>query len=285
MISNEDAEDILREGGKNIRKYYDNPQFLKPQNKNIGSNLSVDWVTEADISTQVLMTRLFRKADPRCWCMGEEGRNSYISRILNPKNSERTMYLVDPVDGTNNLKNGSKYFGTIVAEIRGCVTTRAWLHNTLTDEIMFAELGGGAYLNGERIHTAPKEALKDMKGFVRAKYCDEHVDNIRAVREQFNSSTTLGSCMHEYWHIAAGVIGNDRREIENNAQFAAYTNTKLHDHLGGALIVTESGGVALVRETGEPYTVHDAGKNVIVAASRENLEMVKELLFSDEFNP
>lgn len=133
----ETAIDIAREAGALLATYYE---------RGIGYDLKGDFdlVTEADRASETLVVERLQTHFPSHNILGEEGG-------LREKSSEYCWY-VDPLDGTTNFAHGFPMFNVTMGLERAGELIAGVIYDPLRQEMFAAELGGGAFLNGRRIH-------------------------------------------------------------------------------------------------------------------------------------
>jgi len=68
-------------------------------------------------------------------------------------------WVLDAIDGTENLKNGLKYCSISLGLVYENDTVFGIVYNPLTNEMFYAEEGEGAFLNGVRIHVSKSNNL------------------------------------------------------------------------------------------------------------------------------
>jgi myo-inositol-1(or 4)-monophosphatase len=109
-----------------------------------------DWVTEADVAVERLISERLAAAFPSDGFQGEEGG---IAR------GGSLRWVVDPIDGTANYMRGSRRFCVSLA----CLEDRTPLIGVVVapalGETYVARQSGGATLNGTPIHAAETTAL------------------------------------------------------------------------------------------------------------------------------
>lgn len=64
---------------------------------------------------------------------------------------EKGLWIVDPIDGTNNFVNGLPHFAVSVAFVRNGRAELGVIYNPVSGECFYAERGQGAFLNGTRL--------------------------------------------------------------------------------------------------------------------------------------
>lgn len=78
--------------------------------------------------------------------------------------SDDYVWIVDPLDGTNNYWIGNPYFSVSIAlEHRGEIVLGV-VYNPVADQLFWAEKGNGAFLNGTRMHVNDRSELEKAIG-------------------------------------------------------------------------------------------------------------------------
>jgi histidinol-phosphatase len=108
-------------------------------------------VTEADVRSEEAIRDLLMKRFPSYGFYGEETGKSDM-------NAE-SVWLVDPIDGTKSFVRECPFFSTQIALMRGGRFVLGVSMAPAYDELAWAEAGGGAFLNGKRIHVSKVAAL------------------------------------------------------------------------------------------------------------------------------
>lgn len=112
-------------------------------------------VTRADTEAEVAIRETIKKAFPDHGFLGEEygteeGTSSYV-------------WIIDPIDATKNYIRRIPIFGTQIALMKGDELVLGVSNAPLLKELLYAEVGEGAFLNGEPIKVSdvsqPKDAM------------------------------------------------------------------------------------------------------------------------------
>ena len=112
-------------------------------------------VTLADRGAEKIIRETIKQAFPDHGFLGEEygieeGDSPYV-------------WIIDPIDATKNYIRKIPIFGTQIALMKGAELILGVSNAPLLNEILYAEAGGGAFLNGEPISvsnvTHPEEAM------------------------------------------------------------------------------------------------------------------------------
>ena len=112
---------------------------------------AIDLVTELDRASERLIHTALRRAFPAFGFLGEERGERF----------ERSPYrwIVDPLDGTNNFVHGLPIFGVSSGlEHRGGIVVGV-IYDPIRRELFAATKGGGAFMNGKRIHVSRTKRL------------------------------------------------------------------------------------------------------------------------------
>jgi myo-inositol-1(or 4)-monophosphatase len=140
------AVEIAREAGALLSRYFERKVAFELKGE-------FDLVTEADRASEGLVVERLRSHFPSHGITAEEGSSQASA-------SEYRWY-VDPLDGTTNFAHGYPMFNvTLALENRGELIAGV-IYDPIRDELFSAERGGGAYLNGRRIHVSRTERLQD----------------------------------------------------------------------------------------------------------------------------
>jgi myo-inositol-1(or 4)-monophosphatase len=167
------------------------------------------------------------------------------------------MWVIDPLDGTNNYAHRFPFFAVSVALYRNRRPQLAVIYNPLHDEMYHAEKDAGAYCNDEKIAVSKVSDLQQSllaTGFYyeRGDVMDRTLEQIRAfLTNPINGVRRAGSACMDLCNVAAGRVDG-------------YWELKLGpwDYAGGVLLVTEAGGKVSNVEGGE-YDL--AQENILVS--------------------
>jgi len=110
-------------------------------------------VTEADRRAEAAIRAVLTARFPHYGFYGEEGGQQGMQ--------SECVWLVDPLDGTKSFVRDTPYFSTQIALMRRGELVLGVSSACVSGERAWAERGGGAWLNGERIHVSDRAALAD----------------------------------------------------------------------------------------------------------------------------
>lgn len=251
-----------RAAGQTIIRAYSELDRVEVDAKGIN-----DFVTNVDKEAEAAITYQIRKAYPEHTIVGEEsGENR-------GKDSDY-MWIVDPLDGTNNFVNGIPHFAVSIALQHKGVTQVGVIYDPIRDELFSALRGKGAKLNDFRVRVNKSNDLTNTliaTGFpFKARQHTETYMNIFA--EIFTQCADLrraGSAALDLAYVAAGRM-DGFFEI----------GLKPWDIAAGDLICREAGGTVTDFVGGHNYL---ATGNIIAGSPKVTTKIVKSMrpLLSD----
>ncbi len=109
-----------------------------------------DVVTELDLASEEVIVEAIRTAFPHHQIVGEE------AGVVDPSNDDAWVWLVDPLDGTNNLAIGLQAYVVGVALCRDRVPVVGVVHDPIAGRTWSAVRGGGAFGPSGRLSARPR---------------------------------------------------------------------------------------------------------------------------------
>ncbi len=106
-------------------------------------------VTEVDVACEHRIREILDAACPDYGFYGEETGQYDMDA--------EAIWLIDPLDGTKSFVRGYPFISTQIALMRGGELVLGVSSAPLFDEVAWAELGQGAYLNGESLQVSEVE--------------------------------------------------------------------------------------------------------------------------------
>ncbi|MFD9127174.1 inositol monophosphatase family protein [Kitasatospora sp. NPDC059571] len=230
-------------------------------------------VTAADREAEVIISRRLRDLLP-VPVVGEEAVSADPA-LAEALRSEPAAWLVDPVDGTANFVAGRPDFAVMASLVRSGRTVASWIYQPVTRTSYAAELGAGAWRNGERLVRPPvADDPEKWRGSVKSRYLDPALHHRMQTRARaFGRITTgLRSAGMEYPQLAEG-----------EQEFILYWRTLPWDHAPGSLLVTEAGGVS-ARLDGSDYRPDPPGceDGLLVACDPAVWERTRAILMGTD---
>jgi myo-inositol-1(or 4)-monophosphatase len=188
-------------------------------------------VTEVDAALQNEIQSQLKHHWPNISMLGEEMPNAEQTSML--KHSEAGLWVLDPLDGTTNFTTSFPIFGLSLAYVKGGKTIAAVIYDPNRKECFTAEIGKGAFLNGEKMGLAQTDKLSNCVANVDYKRLTAELSNRLVSCPPYRSQRNMGSCVLEWCWLAA-----------NRIQLYLHGGQQLWDHAAGRLILAEAGGVA-----------------------------------------
>lgn len=188
----------------------------------------IDLVTEVDKLSEDIILNHIKNTYPEHAILSEE------SGIF--ENESDYLWIIDPLDGTNNYANGIPWFGISIALQYKRETVLGVVYVPVMDEIFSAIKGEGAFLNERKLEVGCKNSLNESivaSGFPydrsihevnNVSYASKIIPKIRGFRRG-------GAAAIDLSYVAAGF-------------FDGYweVDVKTWDVAAGILLVQESGG-------------------------------------------
>lgn len=222
--------------------------------KYTSKSTAVDMVTEVDILSEKIIIDKIKATYPDHAILSEEEGEI--------KRESEYLWVIDPLDGTNNYLHAFPIFCVSIALKKGEETVLGVVYVPRLDEMFYAIKGEGAFLNGEKIEVARKEFLEQCiltTGFPYDKKISKHnnVNLFNNLVTEIQGVRRTGSAAFDLCSVACGRIDG-------------YWELKLGlwDLAAGALIVEEAGGKVITsylnKENGELGFNIIAGNEIVV---------------------
>ena len=217
-----------------------------------------DYVTKYDVEEQNFLEIRLRELWPEGDFLGEE----QLEYEFVPDG-----FIVDPIDGTANFVFGIPHYCISIAVTEGGKIVQAVVFNPVADEMYWAELGRGSYLNNERIQNPDLAFEETFFGIGGSPYDPASIEptvNLIATILKRADIRRLGSAALDLCYVANGRQG---------AYFEFYV--KPWDIAAGLLIAREAGVTVTTMEGKEPPL--DRSLSILAAGPKIYAEM-KEIL-------
>ena len=228
------AEEVARGAGEILRRNYGRRQSIHFKGE-------INLVTDVDRRSEEYIMGRIRSAFPDHGILSEES-----SEHLSPS---PFRWIIDPLDGTTNYAHNYPCFCVSVALERDGELLAGAVFDPLLSESFTASVGGGAFLNGERIAVSGIEDLRRSllaTGFAYdvKESTDNNLDFFREFVFTGQAIRRDGSAALDMCYLACG-------------RFDGFWELKLHpwDTAAGLLLLREAGGVA-TRLDGSTYDIH-----------------------------
>lgn len=222
---------------------------------------AVDLVTRVDRASEAWLVGEIRRRFPDHGILAEEGGGA-DGRPGAP------VWVVDPLDGTTNFAHGIPIWSVSIGVVDDAGPLAGVVYDPNRNECFTAVRGGGAFLDGRRLHVTSGVPLPEallVTGFpydLRTSDVD-NLDHFARFMKRSRAVRRLGSAAIDLAWVAAG-------------RFDGFWELKLHpwDVAAGALLVREAGGV-VTRFGGEAW---DVFSDEIVAGHPELAASLHEVL-------
>ncbi len=195
----------------------------------VDSKEGMEWVTEADYMAEDLLRSELTSLLPGSAFMGEESWNGEFP--------PPPMWIVDPLDGTNNFASGIPFYCVSIALSDADGLSLGCIHDPVHRETFMALRGGGAWLNGRSIGVSNGKKLSDVilaTGFPYSRTEKDLTFDIGVLRSFLGRARGIrrcGSAALDLAYTAAGRLGGFWEQKLNPWDMAA-----------GVLLVREAGG-------------------------------------------
>jgi myo-inositol-1(or 4)-monophosphatase len=145
-----------------------------------------------------------------------------------------TIVVIDPVDGSRNAIAGIPFYCTSIAVAEGKSVgdiVLSYVLNLINGDEFWAEIGKGAFLNGERI-SSQKDYILYLTAY-EAQTPAKDIPRIIPLLSESRKTRCLGATALDIAYLAHGSI----------SIFANPSPSRSFDFAGGWLLVQEAGGV------------------------------------------
>lgn len=223
--------------------------------------------TEADLLSEAFVIKKIRENYPDHGILSEEDAFARELKVEGAK-ADQYLWLIDPLDGTNNFYNKVPFFCVSLALNRGNETLVGVVYNPVSCELFYAIKGKGAFLYrliGNQEVRVKLEAGKNKKRFnealLSANLTSKRVEKDLLKRfPEVRAMRRLGSAALEMSYVAAGMLD-------------AYWEYRLQPwDMAAAGLICKEAGVKISDITGEEYSPF--GASVLTA----HPALYKELL-------
>jgi myo-inositol-1(or 4)-monophosphatase len=195
---------------------------------------AVNPVTATDKAAEELIRTQLLQAFPEHRIYGEEAGDGGASGEAS--NSAQPVWLVDPLDGTNNFAHGFPHFCVSLGLVVNGSVMVGVVYDPLRDDVFAARRGRGAWLNGNTIHVSGVQKLSQAflaTGFpyTRRTAAFNNVEMLDCFLRRSQGVRRAGSAALDMAYVACG-----RFDGFWEPQLSAW------DVPAGLLLVEEAGG-------------------------------------------
>ena len=227
---------LAREASKYILQNIDRLDRIKVHEK-----AKDDYVSSVDQSIDAFIIEKLQTLYPEHTILTEE------SGLINGTENSDYLWVIDPIDGTNNFINGIPIFGISIALLYKNEPVVGVIYQPMTDELFSASLGEGSKLNNVRIRITdnpnciPCVLLSKIENLPPAALVKKLPISVKyriigtaAISVAYQAA---GRCQLFYaknlklWDIAAGII--IAKEAGASVQYKSSTNFAFEDFTVG----------------------------------------------------
>lgn len=223
-----------------------------------------DLVTVADLAAEQRLSEALVRLAPGSVVLGEEAVAADRSR-LDLLAGAAPVWIIDPIDGTNNFVRGSPRFAVIVAYAERGVVTGGWIYAPTQAVMVMAARGAGAWSEGRRLEVAAPAQGLTGSAYGRSTGGLRHAQRLLE-SGQVTTIVNRGSSGLEYLEIALG-----------QSHFTLHSRALPWDHAAGMLIVAEAGGTTGFLD-GAPYDPRRIERAPLAAANAAAWRLVQDLV-------
>lgn len=218
-----EVEKAAREAGEFIQKESQNFDINRTEKKGLN-----DFVSYVDKGSEKMLVEKLSQLIPEAGFITEEGTSKKVGL--------KYCWVIDPLDGTTNFLHGFHPYSISIALMEYDEIVAGVVYEAGGGESFYAWKGGGAWLNGERIHVSKAERLADSlvaTGFPYNDFMkiDAYMNLLTYLCRNTHGIRRLGSAAIDLAYVACG-----RFEV-----FYEY-GLKQWDIAAGTIIVREAGG-------------------------------------------
>lgn len=188
-----------------------------------------NFVTKADLASEKAIIDIISHNFPKDHILSEEG--SELEKLLKAKH----LWVIDPLDGTNNFKHQRRCSCVSIAYVEDGITLLAAVYDFYHEELYFAQKGKGAFLNNKPIQVS-KETKLSQSVIATDNAADEqsyrkNLESILSLKP-IPWTTMMGSGVMGQCSLASGKV-----DLFFNAYIYPW------DHAAAFLIIEEAGGI------------------------------------------
>ena len=215
--------DIARRAGAYIRE-----ERKKFSLESVERKHAHDYVSYVDKGSEQLIVAALKDLLPDAGFITEE---QTAQRGLSP-----LCWVVDPLDGTTNFIHQYPPYAVSIALLQGKDIMIGVVYEICADECFYAWKGGGAYVDGSRLHVSTQKIQDALLCFQLPYNSDAYKPTIQRLIDTFygnvGSIRMCGSAAMALCYVAAGRLDGYAEQYIGQWDFMA-----------GSLIVMEAGGI------------------------------------------
>lgn len=250
------------------------PRFERLACHEITEKSPGDLVTVADTEAERRLEEALTPLITGSLVVGEEGVAENSER-LTALESDKPVWIVDPVDGTKNFANGTPCFAVMVALCHNQHPLAAWIYDPVNDCAVHAVKDQGVFETDDRsttqLHLSADRPVSAMRGSIGPRRTKE----LNAIRD--SGDTSIPTLVKRYRCVGREYMDLARGKL----QFLRYGgNLKPWDHVPGVMIHREMGGFDAMTNSQIPYPIPYKNHNdtILLADRSESWRELTELI-------
>ncbi len=229
----------VRVAGKIVLEKFGNLSGIRTK-----SNI-YDYVTEADIEAEEAIIRILSEEFSEHGILAEESGLH--------KGSNEFLWVVDPLDGTNNYSVGLPFFCVSIALVQGIEPVLGVVFDPLREDLFVGVKKQGAKCNGKKIVVSDRKKIHEFvcvsplrSGLKEQESWRIKQDRFARVYKSVRSVRMFGASELELAYLASG-------------KFDAFINYHINpwDAAAGAVLVREAGG-KVTNGKGSEWNINDS---------------------------
>lgn len=240
--------------GNELLKYYGKTTSKLKNDKSI--------VTEADLKSDIIIKQIIEANFPNHSILSEESGMQ--------DNHSEFLWIIDPLDGSTNFSIQNPFYCVSIGLLRKKHPIMGVVYSPFQDELFYAEINHGAFLNGNIIEINRESSLDSSFisfGNARDQRNRRNIIQIfKNLKIKNNFVRQVGAAALELCYVAAGRFG---------AYIMAGANS--WDIIPGALIVNEANGITTDFE-GKQFNFHST--DILAGASSLHKSLLEIINYS-----
>lgn len=231
------------------------PRYQSLAAHEVDDKAADDVVTIADHEAEAILTEGLAKLLPEAAIVGEEA--CHADPTVMDSLGDDLCWIIDPLDGTNNFAAGKPPFGVLIALAERGETIGGWIYDCLSGRFCHAQIGKGAYVDGERVYARASGSVPPIAAISLVFADPERRTALKCEIAPHYTCVDIPRCAAEQYP----------RLVLGQNDLALFEKTLAWDHAAGALFTNEAGG-KVARPDGRPFRVDQhLQKGMIGAAS------------------
>lgn len=208
-----------------------------------------DFVTATDQEVQEVLRTGLHRLNSEIQFMGEEQDNTGVDL-------SRPTWILDPVDGTNNLIRGFRHSAVSLALAEEKEILLGLVYNPYNGDFFTAIKGRGAFAKGKQIHVSSRQELSESICLIGTnpayrRNTDQMFRRMRSIYDHCLDIRRMGAASLDLCYVACG-----------RADCYVEEGLRTWDYAAGMLILEEAGG-RITDLNGEPVKIDTEWGNVV----------------------